>query len=49
VRSGVWLRNKPTDLSTCVSEECEQVGDVFVKFNSEKRVSTGDVRAVSEK
>jgi hypothetical protein len=21
-RTGVWLRNKPTDLSACVSEEC---------------------------
>ena len=21
-KSGVWLFNKPTDLSTCVSEEC---------------------------
>ena len=21
-RSGIWLRNRPTDLSVCVSEEC---------------------------
>ena len=27
-RLGVWLRNKPTDLSACVSEECEYEGCV---------------------
>ena len=42
---GVWFRNKPTDLSACVSEEREHEGDVVVKLNSEKRVSTGYVRA----
>ena len=47
-RPGVWLRNKPTDLSVCV-EECEDEEGVVVKLNIENRVSTGDVRAVSEK
>ena len=36
--------NKPTDLSVCVGEEREYEGCVVVKLNSEKRVSTGDVR-----
>ena len=47
-RPGVWLCNKPTDLSACVSEECGNQGEV-VKLTSEKRGSTGDVRTVSEK
>ena len=48
-RPGVWFHNKPMDLSACVNEECGYEGSVVVKLNSEKRVSTGDVRAVSEK
>jgi hypothetical protein len=48
-RPGVWFRNKPTDLSACVSEEREHEGGEVVKLNSENRVSTGDVRVVSEK
>ena len=46
---GVWLCNKPTDLSVCVIEERDHEGGVVVKLNSENRVSTGDVRTVSEK
>ena len=48
-RPEVWLRNKPTDLSACASEEREHEGGAVVKLNSEKRMSTGDERAVSEK
>ena len=48
-RPGVWLRNKPTDLSACASEDREYEGGAIVKLSSEKRVSIGDVRAVSEK
>ena len=48
-RPGVWLHNKPTDLSACVNEERDHEWGEVVKLNSEKRVSTGDVRVVSEK
>ena len=33
---GVWLHNKPTDLSVCVSKEGEYEGGVGEKLNSEK-------------
>ena len=33
---GVRLHNKPTDQSTCVSEECDDEGGTVVKLNSEK-------------
>ena len=32
-RPGVWLCNKPTDLSTCVSEECGH-GDSGVVYST---------------
>ena len=50
-RNETWglVTKKPTDLSECVSESREYEGGTVVKLNSEKRVSTGDVRVVSEK